>query len=54
MEGYDIIHVLPKWCYTDEEFIELIDSIDMVKDKVLYKEIIIEPDDIVVNELLGI
>ena len=53
-EGYEIIHVLPLWAYTDEEFAELIDSIDFVYNKVLYKEIVLEPDDITINVLLDI
>ena len=51
---YDVIEILPRWCYTDEEFLELIDSIDLVKNKIFYAQILVEPDDKIINELLDI
>ena len=51
---YDVIEILPRWCYTDEEFVKLMDSIDLVKNKIFYAQILIEPDDKIINELLDI
>ena len=51
---YEKIYIMPIWCYNNDEFIELIDSIDMVEDGILYSKVHNEPEDVKLNELLGI